>query len=238
MWPFYWIKNMNERQLVLDKIFEYFQELNYNNVLIYGSYVEIFSGFDFEPNDIDVMIVVDDEPPEPRHKTFYLNSITSLPINVEFMKRTSFKLELNSLQPKYFNCKTTAALQKDIDFSLSSKLPHEIRSCISSISSKAFDKGKKKLTVDEDFDEVLGLKNILHAFKFPLYAKWYYVDDSTKQFEIQTLNSLRVLIKEIYDDATGTKEEKVQQLMGYIKPIYNQLMTEFRIQFPKMVNKC
>jgi len=226
-----------EQQLVMDKIHEYFNELGYHNIIIYGSYVEQFHGFDVQPNDIDVTLVIDEEPPEKRHKTFYLG-FTDLPINVEIMHRKSFEGELCSMQPKYFMCICNPAIQKDIDSAFDSKLPHEVRSCISSIASKAFDKGKKKLTIEEDYDEVLGLKNICHAFKFPYYAKWKYHPgtETTKEQDIVYLNEIHRTVYELYQNSTGTLDERCQVVLNYAKATHNSTMTGFRILFPKEVN--
>lgn len=224
-----------KHQLVLDKISEYFSELNYHNQVVYGSFIERMHGFEVDPNDIDVTIVVDGEPPEPRHKTFYLG-FSELPINVEFMNRESFEAELISMQPKYFMCMATAGLAKDIDMTFKKKELHEVRSCISSITSKAFDKGKKKLTVENDYDEVLGLKNLYHAFKFPCYANWFYIGDEQKEVHIRALNNVHKMIYEIYKESTGTHAERCAKLLEIIKPMHNALMTDFRIQFPKKVD--
>ncbi|AFC21573.1 hypothetical protein GAP32_124 [Cronobacter phage vB_CsaM_GAP32] len=222
---------------VVNKIFEYFQELGFQNIVFYGSYIEQMNGFDVVPNDIDVCIVMDEEPPEKRHKTFYLG-FTDLPINVEFMHRKSFEAELKSMQPKYFMYISNPALHKDIDSAFQSKELHEVRSCISSVSSKAFDKGKKKLTVENDYDEVLGLKNIYHAFKFLYYAKWYYYPEMNppKEAELQFLNEIHKNIYEIYQNSTGTLDERCKVLLNYVKGLYNTQMTGFRILFPKQVN--
>lgn len=227
---------ITEEQLILDKIYEYFTELGYNDIIIYGSFIERMNGFEVVPNDIDVTLVIDEEPPEKRHKTFYLG-FSELPINVEIMHRSSFKAELNSMQPKYFMCIANPAIQKDIDVALLGKLPHEVRACISSITSKAFDKGRKKLIVENDYDEVLGLKNLYHAFKFPYYAWWFYgeVPEYAKAHDIAELNVIHSDIYETYRNSTGTLEERCQALMAVVKPQHNALMTEFRIIFPKEV---
>lgn len=239
MWPFLLENIMNdEKMVVISNICEYFQELGFNNIVFYGSYVEQMHGFDVVPNDIDVTIIMDEEPPEKRHKTFYLG-FTELPINVEFMHRKSFNKELQSMQPKYFMCISNPAIAKDVDIAFKGKQLHEVRSCISSVSSKAFDKGKKKLTVQDDYDEVLGLKNIYHAFKFLYYAKWFYYPDAStsKEDDIQFLNEIHKNIYEIYQNSTGTLDERCQSVLNYAKSLYNTQMTGFRILFPKQVNE-
>lgn len=236
---FYWKNKMNdEKMLVVSQICEYFQVLGFRNVVVYGSYIEQMNGFDVAPNDIDVTIIMDEDPPEKRHKTFYLG-FSELPINVEFMHRKSFEAELKSMQPKYFMCLCNPAIAKDIDVAFQSKELHEVRSCISSVSSKAFDKGKKKLTVEDDYDEVLGLKNIYHAFKFIYYAKWFYYPDAstTKADDIQYLNEIHKNIYEIYENSTGTLDERCQAVLNYAKGMYNAQMTGFRILFPKQVKE-
>lgn len=231
------MNEISESQVIVDKIYEYFTELGYKNIIVYGSFVEQMNGFNVVPNDIDVTLVIDEEPPEKRHKTFYLGFV-DLPINVEIMKRSSFEAELNSMQPKYFMCISNLSIAKDIDFAFKSKELHEVRSCISSVSSKAFDKGKKKLTVEDDYDQDLGLKNIFHAFKFIFYAKWFYHPNCAqpKAAEIEYLNDIRNNIYEIYKNSTGTLDERCQTVLNYAKSLYNAEMTGFRILFPKQVN--
>ncbi len=224
------------KQLVIDTTFEYFNEQGFQNVVIYGSYVERIHGLTVYPNDIDVCVILDEEPPTERHTTLYLGH-TGLPINVEFMTRSMFNAELRSLQPKYFMCIANPAIQKEIDFAFSAKELHEVRACISDITSKAFYKGKKKLSVPDDYDKVLGLKNLFHAFKFPLYAKWFYTDadDTDKQIDILTLNSIHEQIEAVYDMSTGTLEERCNALIAVFKPLHNSMMSQFRIDFPKKV---
>jgi hypothetical protein len=239
MWPFFIGKNMNitdEQEVVVFNIFKYFNDLGYSNVIIYGSYIEQMYGFNVTPNDIDVCLVIDDEPPENRHKSFYLG-FTDIVINVEIMKHSSFELELKSMQPKYFMCIANTDIQKDIDFAFSSKKPHEVRTCISSITSRAFDKGRKKLLVENDYDEVLGLKNLYHAFKFPYYALWFYseIPDDEKEHDIEELNTINSYIYETYSNSTGSLEERCKKVVDLIKPKHNALMTEFRTIFPKEV---
>ncbi|QOI71056.1 hypothetical protein pEaSNUABM50_00116 [Erwinia phage pEa_SNUABM_50] len=223
--------------IILDNIYGYFEELGTPNIVVYGSFIEMTSGFDVKPNDIDVTIVLDGELPEPRDKSFYLNFV-ELPINVEYMSRESFQKELHSFQPKYFMCTATPELSEEIDSVWKNKEIHEVRSGISSVTSKAFDKGRKKLLVEDDYDEVLGLKNIYHAFKFPIYAKWYFYPELAERdyiTDIQYLNEIHKGIYEAYNNSTGTLEERCAAVVQFAKPHHLSLMTGFRILFPKKV---
>ena len=227
------------QHVVLDNLYDYFEELGTPNVIIYGSFIERTCGFDVTPNDIDVTIVMDSELPEPRHKTFYL-SFVGIPVNVEYMSRESFYKELNSFQPKYFMCTAPPELSNDIDIIWKAKELHEVRAGISSVTSKAFDKGRKKLTVEDDYDEVLGLKNLYHAFKFPIYAKWHFYPELAEQDyiqDIQYLNDVHKKIYETYHSSTGNLEERCDAVIEKIKPLHNAQMTEFRILFPKQVKE-
>lgn len=241
MWPFFIGKNMNitnEQEVVVFNIFKYFNDLGYSNVIIYGSYIEQMYGFNVTPNDIDVCLVIDEEPPVNRHKSFYLG-FTNLTINVEIMHRSSHEAELNSMQPKYLMCIATTEIQDNIFNIFGKKLPHQIRSCISSVSSKAFDKGKKKLLVEEDYDVVLGLKNLYHAFKFIKCSEWNFTEitDEQLQTEISELNAIRDLIYTSYNNSTGTLVERCSSVIDIIKPLYNAEMTKFRILFPKEIKE-
>lgn len=225
-----------DTQEIFNNIYKYFSEAGYNNCIIYGSFVEEYYDLGVSsPNDIDVVLITDEEPPEKRHKTFYLN-FTELPINVEIMKRESFRAELNSMQPKYFMCAcSNVDIANEIRDEYENAELSKIRSCISSISSKAFDKGKKKLLVEDDYDEVLGLKNIYHAFKFPLYVMMNYSKEGGNNYntKLRRFHDIHEIIYSTYKNSSGTLQERVDTLMQVVKPMHNEVMTEFRKQFPK-----
>ncbi|SOK58388.1 hypothetical protein [Yersinia phage fHe-Yen9-04] len=226
-----------ENHNMIEEIYTYFSNIGTPDVIIYGSFIEKTCGFDVIPNDIDISVIIKDELPENHYSTFFLNS-SKLPINVEYLSMESFKQELNSFQPKYFLCTATPELSELIDSVWKNKELHEIRAGISSITSKAFDKGRKKLLVHEDYDEVLGLKNLYHAFKFPLYAKWYYYPELACECyldDIEYLNDIHKNIYEIYKNSNGTLDERCDIVVSYAKPLYNKLLTDFRKLFPKKV---
>lgn len=119
---------------------------------------------------------------------------------------------------------------------------HEIRKCISNFSAQAYNKGKKKLIVENDYNEYLGLKNIYHAFQFITDAKWYFHDGNLmcdmafrKDFEIWELYDIRNKIFTTYQNSTGTLEERWKVLDSVMKPLYNAYMTDFRKLFPKEI---
>lgn len=222
-----------------DKIMKYFTELGYSDCIICGSFIEslcmIYPG---KPNDIDVVIVTDNVP-EKKYKSFYLQMPDNLVINAEFMDKVQFYAELNTLQPKYLLALTTEELSSEINKVLDSKELHEVRSYISEISSKAFNKGKKKLQPGKDYDEVLGLKNLYHAFKFLIYTKWNYypeLSESTLDYDVEYLNEIYNQIFSTYKESNGSLEERCKNLIEVIKPKYLLQMTEFRKLFPKKVN--
>ena len=81
------------------------------------------------------------------------------------------------------------------------------------------------------------MKNLYHAFKFIFYAKWFYYPDAEnpKSEEIEYLNEIRKNIYELYENSTGTLDERCQVVLNYAKSLYNVEMTGFRILFPKEV---
>lgn len=231
----------NELTLVKNFIIDEFGDSA--EFVIYGSFMEAKNGFLVDPKDIDVALV-----------NYYGLSETirvkipnfDIPLEITPMYTADFIKELEELEPKYFNFHASSiGLHSMIYDELDKKRGWEVRSQISSITSKAYNKGKKKLIVENDYDEYLGLKNLYHAFKFPVNAIWYYfnldngdIDTLTtiKHNHVWYLKDIHDIIFDTYNNSTGTLEERWKTLDAVIKPRYNKLMTDFRIRFPKKVD--
>lgn len=227
--------------------------LGYTNPLIYGSWCDYFN-YEYDskyPNDIDVINIVYDEA-NCGEISLNLKSI-DIPVNVENMTNDQFRDELSRGEMKYYNIyplidtkiSNTTVYHARIGHYLTQKSKGQIRKEGSSAADKAFNKGKKKLTVLEDFDKVLGLKNIWHSINFPYQImRWWdrYSVESNKQFEVNRLREefkniqlieIRDRIYEIYESTEGDYLQKAQAVIDYAKPIHNAAMTEFRKRYPK-----
>ena len=217
-------------------------EFDSDDYLIYGSFAEFKSGYIVEPQDIDI-IVTGSTIQLPDNYSVLIDGI-DIPLQINTMTKPELFAEVERLEPKYLDviypsmCYSIYSVIEDI---LDKKTSHEIRSAISSISSKAFNKGKKKLITNDDYDEYLGLKNIYHAFKFVHLAMRRLnpipkVDmHFLKSKDIMEMYDIKCLIWNTYNASTGTLEERWKSLDSVIKPLYNKYMTEFRKQFPKEI---
>lgn len=227
--------------------------LGYTNPLIYGSWTDYFN-YEYDskyPNDIDVINIVYDELISGE-VSLTLKSI-DIPVNVQNMTNDQFRLELSRGDMKYYNIyplidakiSNTTVYHARIGGYITKKSPALIREQGSNASSKAFNKGKKKLTVLEDFDKVLGLKNIWHSINFPYQImRWFdrFEVETTHQFEVNRfkeevknieLIEIRDRIYEIYESTEGNYLQKAEAVMAFAKPIQRAYMTEFRKRFPK-----
>lgn len=205
-----------------------------NEILVYGSVIEVLNGIsNVQYRDIDIVMLGDHFEEIELLPGNSLNPF-DVPVHIEVTKYSSLIKELEKLEPKFFQCVYIGQQMNDISKYFGSASLSHVRHCISAVSSRAFDKGKKKLILEDDFDVVLGLKNIHHSFKFLEYAKSYYIKDY--KLQVQFLQELRTEIDEIYFGSTGTLQEKCDELMKTIKPKYNSAMTDFRKYFPKEAN--
>lgn len=187
--------------------------------IIYGSLIEAKIGLNVEVNDIDVM-VFDNDKSKYRYDSaikYEINWVTLDDIIHEIYN-----------EPKMLLCESTLNIEPYFDKS-------KVRSSVSNVCSKAYNKGKKKLITESDYDEYLGLKNLYHAMKFPYFAKWKFINNNTYPPEdIEYLNDIRSKIFSTYKSSTGTLDERFEAVNSWLKPEFNKTMTEFRINFPKV----
>lgn len=186
-------------------------------VVIYGSVVERSIGLIHKPRDIDVMT-----NNEGSQGVLY----GLIPIEVQYdMDMEKLMHEIYN-EPKMLLAVCNVDIEPYFDIT-------KVRSSVSNVCSKAYNKGKKKLTISTDYDEYLGLKNLYHAMKFPYFAKWKFIDKKYPQEDIDYLNDIYVRIFDTYKNSTGTLEERFEAVNSWLKPEFNKTMTEFRKHFPK-----
>lgn len=212
--------------------------------LIYGSFAAYVSGYIISPNDIDI-IITHDSFVVP--KSFSVR-VLGLEVALEITTMTNEAVfeKASTLEPMFFDitymytpscCKLCSGIEEIINTAHKSS----VRSAISSFSSKAYNKGKKKLTVVDDYDQYLGLKNIYHAFKFihdavrRLYPLPHTDPEFVKDKDIMEMYDIKRLIFDTYYKSTGTLEERWKTLDAVTKPLYNKYMTQFRKLFPKEI---
>lgn len=225
-------------------IYDYYDETWCDSVLILGSFAESFWGLNAKPRDIDVIVVLEDGLLRD-DETIYLPECGNIPINVEYLYAEDVFHMCNVLEPKLLCFRTNKrSMHSRITMSLTYGVQKsKVRKLISRSTDRAFDKGRKKLVVPDDYDPVLGLKNLYHAFKFPILAMWaFYIPHKTDsehtayhrmQLHIMFLNDIRIKMEEIYYSTEGTLDERSRAVIDYAKPLHNKLMSEFRILFPK-----
>ncbi|WNA15819.1 hypothetical protein XaC1_176 [Xanthomonas phage XaC1] len=186
--------------------------------IVYGSLIEGSIGLNVEVKDIDVMVLHNEKP---------LTSPSSpVPYELQYVTLDDIIHEIHN-EPKMLLVKSNLDIEPYFDRSL-------VRSSVSNVCSKAYNKGKKKLIVADDYDEYLGLKNLYHAMKFPYFAKWKFIDNNTyPQEDIDFLNDTRNKIFSSYKESTGTLEERFEAVNSWLKPLFNSVMTDFRKNFPK-----
>lgn len=186
--------------------------------IIYGSLIEASIGLDVDVNDIDVMVY------DNKHE--YPNTDGKIKFEIQYVSLDDIVHEVHN-EPKMLLIKSNLNIEPYFDRSL-------VRSSVSNVCSKAYNKGKKKLIVADDYDEYLGLKNLYHAMKFPYFAKWKFIDNNTyPQEDIDFLNDTRSKIFSTYQSSTGTLEERFEAVNSWLKPLFNSVMTDFRKNFPK-----
>lgn len=216
---------------------------NTSEYLIYGSFSEYKSGYIVVPQDIDI-IVTGSSIKVPDNHSVLIHGV-SIPLQISVMTKDELFMDVDRLEPKYLDLiypVSGYSLYSVMEDIFDRKTKAEVRSAISSISSKAYNKGKKKLTVEDDIDEYLGLKNIYHAFKFVHTAmrRLAPLPHSDTQFlkdkDIMEMYDIKRLIWDTYYNSTGTLEERWKTLDSVIKPLYNTYMTQFRKVFPKEIN--
>lgn len=186
-------------------------------VVIYGSIVERSIGLIHTPKDIDVMVNYEGDD---------TIGYGLLPTEIQY------NVDMEALINEIYNEPKMLLAACNIDIN-----PYfdktKVRASVSNVCSKAFNKGKKKLTVSTDYDEYLGLKNLYHAMKFPYFAKWKFIDKCYPQEDIDYLNNIYTRIFETYKNSTGTLEERFESVNSWLKPEFNKTLTEFRKHFPK-----
>lgn len=188
------------------------------HTVVYGSIVERSIGLNVNPSDIDVILV--------NTKEVMSGMIEGLLMEIDYLNLEDLIHEIYN-EPKMLLCESSIDLEPYFDVT-------KVRSSVSNVCSKAYNKGKKKLIVSTDYDEYLGLKNLYHAMKFPYFAKWKFINKGYPPEDIEYLNNIRSKIFSTYEQSTGTLEERFESVNEWLKPEFNKVMTEFRKYFPKV----
>lgn len=230
-------------ELMAQAIYDYFDESWAEGVIIVGSFAEANWGLSAVPRDIDVIVqMVTGFNRE--NETVYLPECGDIPINVEYLQDYEVYDLASNIEPKILCFMTNKTnIMNHISFRLTAGLKKsKVRKLVSRSTDRAFDKGRKKLVVPHDYDPVLGLKNLYHAFKFPIMAIWAFCEFPNdtmnmtlirKDLHIMYLDDIRQKMEEIYYSTEGSLDERSRAVIEYAKPLHNKLMTEFRILFPK-----
>lgn len=238
----------------IDTLLNTFKYLNLNypgaRLLIYGSSIEMT----YEPSDIDVMVIGSSTASS---QTVIDIPEVDFPIDIQFLTEAEYNSKRDNLDMallSYWYCTPHGMVNITEEESgrLFSANPAKTREAVSKASSAAWAKGHKKLTVQEDYNEVLGIKNIIHSIKFPMRAveimiikslidalsdnsydisKTQRLMDYMKESN-ETIKYLRERSDDIYS-SFGSASDKWERFKSVAKPVYNAEMTKFRQYFPK-----
>lgn len=232
---------MNFEQTVLKAVREhviYFSGYStFRGYYIVGSFMQCKRCIFMEPKDIDVIIVTNEkEEIGEKEYSFFIEEADNIEVNVTVLTPVENLNSIIRLEPKYFDsfC-SSKSLEWDID-GIRNISNSEIRSKVMKFSDLAFNKGKKKLTIEKDYDEELGLKNICHAYRFLIDAiRFYYPSTHLLEKEMMDLgySKYRHRVYKIYKNTQGTLDDKYQAMVKYAKPEYNRMCSEFRKLFPR-----
>ena len=192
------------------------------NVYQFGSQVY---GTNNENSDFDILIVIDNK----------INDKNNLEIrnglyNIHLITEDNFKENLKKQKIKEMECiflPNKFILQEKVKFVF--KLNKELlREEISSKSNNSFVKAKKKMILDDE-ETYIGVKSLYHSLRI--------VD-----FGIQIANNSKITnyeYKKQWNDIlimyhNGSKWNDFKETY---QPIFNKLMTDFRLVAPKQIEK-
>ena len=207
------------------------------------------------PKDIDVMVIGSTE--RSGQRIIEIDTVP-FPLDVQFLSQAEYQTKRDNLDMAFLSCWfCTPGGRVDITDSDAAVLftqdPYKTRDAISRNSSAAWAKGHKKLTVLQDYDQNLGIKNIMHSVYFPqraveLMHMQMLLNSLKTGSTLQSTEGLVQIMKEqqevnkylqqeserIYStDNSCSTEEKWGEFKLIVKPELNKAMSKFRTYFPK-----
>ncbi len=102
--------------------------------------------------------------------------------------------------------------------------PQKLRHSISEKASHSFVKAKKKLTVDKDYNEYVGKKSLFHSLRIIDFG--IQIGTHGKIVNYSSANKL-------WEEIVNSPTQQWPYYQNKYKPIYNRMMSDFRILCPK-----
>jgi len=182
------------------------------NKYIFGSHVYGTANVN---SDIDYIIVVDG-----------YNGIIEQTKDYQLYDIKSFQDKLNKHSIEALECLFAPkqfVIQQDMEFDFTLDL-WELRKSICAIAHNSFDKARKKLIIEKDFNPYVAKKSLFHSFRIIMFGI-----QIAKYGKIINFSEANDIYKQIFD----IKSNDWEIFKDKFKPPLNDLLTEFRIHAPK-----
>lgn len=188
------------------------------NVYLYGSRVYECHN---DQSDFDYIVIADDDEDIVEVKGGEFDGDYTIYNRETFFNRMA-EHEISVLECLYLP--PDKILKQDMTIDLPKINLSKLRHSISAKVSNSFVKCKKKLTVEKDFDPHIGKKSLFHSLRIIMFgiqlAKHNKIVDYT-------------VANKYWDEIVGNECNDWEFYKKTYKPIYNNLMTEFRVLAPK-----
>lgn len=198
---------------------KYLSDPNFLNIYRFGSQVYKTNS---ERSDEDFICIVGEKLP-------------SIDINLHIYNKIEFQHFLDEHNIQMLECfflPNEYKLKEMIKLNFTINL-NKLRSSISTASNGSWVKGKKKLTVQADYNKYLGIKSIFHSLRILNFG--LQIAKTGKIYDYSIINNIWLDILEISKD----KEffELWESIEGKYKKEFNSLKSEFVSLCPKGYTK-
>lgn len=183
-----------------------------DNIYAYGSRVY---GTEHPDSDYDYIVVADID-----------QDIIETLENVTIYSRAAFQKAIDEHEISVLECLFLPAdkvLKRTLNFRFDLNLP-QLRHSISKKASNSWVKCKKKLTVEKDFDAYAGKKSLWHSLRIISFGTQIALNGKIENYDA---------INRLYSDIVHNPSCDWVYYKKAYKPLYNQMMTEFRKLAPK-----
>lgn len=182
------------------------------NIYCFGSYV--YNTYSVK-SDKDYIVIVPDEYNLP-HQIHLDNEDYNIYTRTDWLKKCNNNdiecLEVSFLDPKFI-IKETEDFKLVLNYEL-------IRKNISKTASNSFVKCKKKLTIEEDYNERIAKKSLWHSIRLLMFG-------------IQLMNTNKIYnyeqANQYYNEIVNSDNNDWNYFKEKYQSLYNSLKTEFKL---------
>lgn len=190
--------------------------LDFNDVINIYQYGSRVYGTNVQASDFDFIIILKDKP----RQQFSDNSIDITFYTIEEFQKRIDDHEISALECLFLPKGKIWKSEHRFKFTLDKQ---KLRHSLSAKSSNSFVKSMKKLTVEQDYDAVVGKKSLFHAFRI--------IDFGIQLALYSTIHDYTTM-NDIYFDILEC-DDNWEVLSNEYKTKYNSLMSQFRLVAPK-----